>query len=68
MWMNNNLIELATEPMLIQYEGKNILIDTGIGKGKLNEKMKRNLGVTEESKVEKFGENGLKPEDIDLIL
>ena len=42
----NNLIELRTDPILIRYAGKNILIDSGIGKGKLDDKMKRNLGVT----------------------
>ena len=41
----NNLIELRTDPILIRYAGKNILIDSGIGKGKLDDKMKRNLGV-----------------------
>ncbi len=48
----NNLIELLTDPILIRYASKNILIDSGIGKGKLDEKMKRNLGVTEETRVE----------------
>lgn len=43
-----NQIELPTEPILIQYEGKNYLIDTGVGFNKLNEKQLRNFGVTEE--------------------
>ncbi|MEK3933836.1 MBL fold metallo-hydrolase [Sporosarcina sp. FSL W7-1349] len=65
----NNLIELVNHPILIQYEGKNLLIDTGIGKGKLDEKQKRNLGLTEESKVdEQLATLGLKPEDIDIIM
>lgn len=65
----NNLIELVNHPILIQYEGKNLMIDTGIGKGKLDEKKKRNLGLTEESKVEEqLGELGLSPADIDMIL
>ncbi|MBE1554352.1 YtnP family quorum-quenching lactonase [Sporosarcina limicola] len=65
----NNLIELRTDPIFIQYEGKNILIDTGIGKGKLTEKMRRNLGVREETKVEEeLAKLGLKPGDIDIIL
>ena len=65
----NNLIELTTDPILIQYDGKRILIDSGIGKGKLDEKMKRNLGVTEETKVEEcLAELGLTPADIDIIL
>ena len=63
------LIELRTDPIFIRYAGKNILIDTGIGRGKLDEKMKRNLGVTEESTIEEdLAELGLKPEDINIIL
>jgi glyoxylase-like metal-dependent hydrolase (beta-lactamase superfamily II) len=66
---DNNLIELRTDPILLQYENKNILIDTGLGNGKLNEKMKRNLGVTAESRVEdNLSELGLTPKDIDIIL
>ncbi|GKV54641.1 putative quorum-quenching lactonase YtnP [Sporosarcina sp. NCCP-2222] len=65
----DNLIELRTDPILVQYEGKNMLIDSGMGNGKLNEKMKRNLGVRAESKVkESLDELGLTPADIDLIL
>ena len=65
----NNLIELRTDPILLQYENKNILIDAGLGNGKLNEKMKRNLGVTAESYVEEnLSELGLTPGDIDIIL
>ncbi|CAM3150517.1 MBL fold metallo-hydrolase [Filibacter tadaridae] len=66
---DNNLIELTTDPILIRYMGKHILIDSGIGKGKLNEKMKRNLGVTQETKVEEsLAELNLTPEDIDIVL
>ncbi|MCZ2259700.1 YtnP family quorum-quenching lactonase [Sporosarcina sp. G11-34] len=65
----NNLIELATDPILIQYNGKNILIDTGLSNGKLDEKLKRNLGVVEESSVEEdLDKLGLTPADIDIIL
>lgn len=65
----NNLIELTADPLLIQYRGKNILIDTGLGNEKLNEKMKRNLGVTDESKVaENLATLGLAPENIDIIV
>jgi len=64
-----NLIELLTDPILIQLNGKNILIDSGIGNDKLEEKMKRNLGVTEESHVEEsLKELALTPLDIDIIL
>ena len=64
-----NQIELACEPILIQYEGKNYLIDTGVGVGKLNEKQLRNFGVSEESTiVESLQELGLTASDIDAIL
>ena len=64
-----NQIELPCEPMLLQYEGKNYLIDTGVGAGKLNEKQLRNFGVSEESSIEKsLAELDMKPKDIDGIL
>lgn len=64
-----NQIELRTDPILVQADGKNFLVETGIGNGKLNEKMKKNFGVLEESKVETDLEKlGLKPEDIDFVL
>ncbi len=66
---DNNLIELRTDPILIRYAGKNLLIDAGIGKGKLDEKTKRNLGIRTETKVEEnLGELDLMPEDIHIIL
>lgn len=65
----NNLIELRTDPILISYQGKHILIDSGIGKGKLTEKLKRNLGVRAETKVEEsLAKMGLTTSDIDMIL
>jgi len=64
-----NQITHATEPILIQYEGKNYLIDTGIGKDKLTDKQKRNFGVQEESCIEEnLRELGLTPADIDVVL
>ncbi len=66
---NDNLIELRTDPIFIQYAGKNILIDSGIGKGKLTDKMKRNLGVREETRVlESLSSLGFIPDNIDIIL
>ncbi|ADU31535.1 YtnP family quorum-quenching lactonase [Evansella cellulosilytica] len=47
-----NQIELRTDPILIQVEGRNILVDTGIGNGKYSQKAKRNFGITEEAKLE----------------
>ncbi|MCP1145610.1 YtnP family quorum-quenching lactonase [Lysinibacillus endophyticus] len=64
-----NQIELACEPILIQYEGKNYLIDSGVGFNKLTEKQLRNYGVTEESTVfESLKKLGLTPADIDVVL
>jgi glyoxylase-like metal-dependent hydrolase (beta-lactamase superfamily II) len=64
-----NQIELRTDPILIQWDGKNILMESGIGKGKLTDKQKRNFGVVEESHLEEdLLSIGLKPEDIDFVL
>jgi glyoxylase-like metal-dependent hydrolase (beta-lactamase superfamily II) len=64
-----NQIELRTDPILIQIDGKNFLIDSGIGQQKLNEKQKRNFGVLEESSIEKSLANlQLSVEDIDAVL
>ena len=64
-----NQIELPTDPILIQMEGKNILVESGLGKGKFTEKQLRNYGVTRESKVEEsLGKLGLAGKDIDLVL
>ena len=66
---DKNQIELRTDPIFFQLDGKNIMIESGIGKGKLSEKQKRNYGVSEESSIEEsLAELGLKPSDIDLIL
>src|SRR5690625_4226066 len=66
---DKNLIELRTDPILLQLNGKNFLIDTGIGNGKLNDKQMRNFGVLEESFVEEsLAQINLTVEDIDCIL
>lgn len=66
---DKNQIELACEPILIQYEGKNFLIDTGVGFGKLNEKQLRNFGVSEQSTIfESLQELGMTASDIDAVL
>ncbi|MCR8850203.1 MBL fold metallo-hydrolase [Rossellomorea sp. SC111] len=65
----NNQIELRTDPLFFQWEGKNVLIESGIGKGKLNDKQKRNYGVHEESDIEaSLASLGLTPDDIDVVL
>lgn len=66
---DKNQIELPTDPILVQAEGKNILVEAGLGKGKLSEKQLRNFGVTAESNVEgSLSHLGLTPEDIDYVL
>lgn len=64
-----NQIELRTDPILLQVDGQNLLIESGIGIDKMNEKQKRNYGVTEESKIEQsLNELGLTMKDIDALL
>ncbi|MCG8396605.1 MBL fold metallo-hydrolase [Bacillus atrophaeus] len=63
-----NQIELRTDPILIQKNGLNILVDSGIGSGKMTEKQIRNYGVTEQSNIKKsLAELGLTVHDIDII-
>ncbi len=65
----NNQIELRSDPILVQAEGKNYLIDSGIGKGKLTEKQIRNYGVSEESNLDAdLAKLGLTTADIDGVL
>jgi glyoxylase-like metal-dependent hydrolase (beta-lactamase superfamily II) len=64
-----NQIELRTDPILVQKGSINLLIESGLGKGKLNEKQLRNFGVTEESLVdESLAQLGLKRQDIHYVL
>lgn len=66
---DNNQIQLPTDPILVQTEGRNILIESGIGKGKLSEKQRRNFGVHEESEIEQsLHALGLSTKDIDTVL
>lgn len=64
-----NQIELRSDPILIQVDNKNILVDAGLGNNKFNEKQIRNFGVREESRIEEsLSEVDLTIEDIDIIL
>ncbi|SET82232.1 Glyoxylase, beta-lactamase superfamily II [Oceanobacillus limi] len=66
---DKNQIELRTDPILLQVDGKNLLIDSGMGTGKLTDKQKRNFGVLEESSIENsLSEIGLSINDIDIVL
>lgn len=65
----HNLIELRTDPILLQIDGKNILIDSGMGNDKLTAKQMRNFGVLEESSIDQsLQQLGLQTEDIDLVI
>ncbi|RWZ59734.1 MBL fold metallo-hydrolase [Halobacillus fulvus] len=64
-----NQIELRTDPILLQLDGENILIDSGIGNGKVTDKQKRNFGVLEESNIDaSLNECGISRSDIDRVL
>lgn len=64
-----NQIELRSDPILIQIDNKNILVDTGLGNNKFDKKQIRNFGVREESRIEEsLAEVNLTIEDIDIIL
>lgn len=66
---DKNQVPLTTSPILIRTEDKNILIDTGIGKGKLTEKQLRNYGVRYESDIDaSLAQFSLTCEDIDIVL
>lgn len=65
----DNLVEMPTEPILIQHNNKNYLIDAGIGKGRFSAKERRNKGVSEEATVsEDLNTLGLSEQDIDIVL
>src|SRR5690625_4450083 len=64
-----NLVELRTDPLLLQIDGRNILVDTGMGHDKLTAKQIRNYGVLEDSFLEaSLAKLQMVPEDIDLII
>lgn len=66
---DKNQIELPTHPILIQYGGKNYLIDSGVGNGKFTEKQLRNYGVTDQSHIEEdLAKLNLTSADIDYVL
>jgi len=64
-----NQIPLRADPILVEAHGKRLLIESGIGNGRLTEKQKRNFGLQEESQViEALAARGLSPEDIDMVM
>src|SRR5699024_10294852 len=66
---DKNQIELRADPILLQLDWKNYLIDSGIGIDKLTEKHIRNFGAFELSFLEEsLDELGLTPSSIDAVL
>ena len=64
-----NQINLPTHPILIQTAQYNLIIDAGIGNGKLSEKQLRNFGVDEESHIiADLANYNLTTKDIDYVL
>jgi glyoxylase-like metal-dependent hydrolase (beta-lactamase superfamily II) len=62
------MITLDLNLLLVKSNGKNILIDTGMG-NTLNEKQKKIYGVGKKSNLEKgLSEIGLTTEDIDFVI
>ena len=63
-----NQIDLCTDPILIQFQGKTLLIDTGVG-NKMDARQLRNNGVRAQSQLEdSLASLGLLAEDIDYVL
>lgn len=66
---NQNEIPEVIDPILIQYQNKNYLIDTSLGTSKMDEKHKKIAALDGETKlVESLRAEGLKPEDINFII
>lgn len=64
-----NQIPSNVDPILLQYKGKNYLIDASIGVEKLTDKMKNNLGVVYEGNIGKsLKALDLTPQDIDVVM
>lgn len=64
-----NRIEMRTDPILVQIDGKNYLIDSGGGVDKFTDRQIRNFVIKEESALnESLEKLGLTKSDIDAIL
>src|SRR5690606_35013925 len=65
----HNRIDLACRALLIKHNGKNILLETGIG-AFFSPEMKGRYGVVEQQHVllENLAKHGLNHEDIDAII
>ncbi|RPA57433.1 MBL fold metallo-hydrolase [Aerococcus agrisoli] len=66
---DNNQMPSVSDPILIQYRGKNYLIDASMDVDKLTDKSIRNLGVLEAATIgNDLAELGLTYDDIDVVM
>lgn len=66
---DNNQIPCTSDPILIQYQNKNYLIDASIDTNKMDEKTKRNTGVYSDGNfLGSLTEMNLTPDDIDVVM
>lgn len=64
-----NQMPSFADPILVQYQDKNYLIDAGLGLDKLDDKAKRNLGIQVTGDVEaSLAEVGLSRGNIDAVM
>lgn len=65
----HNAIPMSLHSLLIQTGGKNILIETGLGRN-LTDKMKKVWGITrpQGDLIEGLGRIGIQPEQIDIVI
>ena len=62
-----NRVELGLNCLLIQYAGKTVLVDTGLG-NKHSSHARAIYGMRAGKLVENLAQHGVKPEDIDLVV
>lgn len=66
---DKNQVAEVCDPIVIQYQGKNYIIDASFNLDKFNEKGKRNVGLQQEGSIqEDFETLGITPEDIDVVM
>ena len=66
---DNNQIPCTSDPILIQCQNKNYLIDASIDTNKMDEKTKRNTGVYSDGDfLGSLTEMNLTPDDIDVVM
>lgn len=64
-----NQIPLRADPILIEAQGKRLLLESGIGVDRLTEKQKRNFGLQQEAQIhESLATVGLTTADIDIVM